>query len=161
MKESTATFESTRKCVFVSSNIFYPHKERINNFPWKLESEEPYTKNPVHWSISLKIFFVISDEMLDQLWKGGLSNVWKCVVVICNKAFYLHTFKWIDLVLYKRNSINSWYIWFWWMLLDRYCPTFFSWVTILSYSHVPFCFIQKTKLIVDELTMQSVCIWQI
>ena len=36
LKESTATFESTRKCVFVSSKIFYPHKERINNFPWKL-----------------------------------------------------------------------------------------------------------------------------
>ena len=36
LMEITATFESTRKCVFVSSKIFYPHKERINNFPWKL-----------------------------------------------------------------------------------------------------------------------------
>ena len=90
--------------VFLFHQRFFIHTK--NGLIIFLEScEEPYTKNHVHWSISLKIFFVISDEMLDQVWKEGLANVWKCLVVICNKAFYLHTFEWVYLVLYKRKSI--------------------------------------------------------
>ena len=90
--------------VFLFHQRFFIHTK--NGLIIFLEScEESYTKNHVHWSISLKIFFVISDEMLDQVWKEGLANIWKCLVVICNKAFYLHTFEWVYVVLHKSKSI--------------------------------------------------------
>ena len=101
LMEITATFESTRECVFVSSKIFYPHKEWINNFPWKLR-RTLYKK-------SCSLIDFIENLFCNFRWnawsslKGRLGKRMK--MVICNNAFCLHTFKWVYLVLHEMKSI--------------------------------------------------------